>query len=315
MASVPSLIVQLTHDTYILNECLSFRFEKERYSPSTVLTGKWYCKQDEFDDVISLSLMIDGKMLHVGYPTSGCEVMYENGRRVLKVNSRGYTQALALNQPTPGLQFDIDLETLATSAVVCPGVSYQQNTPVVKYVNYYDGTSIWDAIVCYSIRATGTYPYIRGANTVSISTTPSDIGVVNVFPTNLISFGSGSDYSSLISEISESDADGTYATFVAQNEEAISKNIIRKKEIPFNYEWIMDSELGLQSMLNYSMRGMCYDKIKFFGYSGGDLLDYVAINYTNRLPYIGKISRLVLEGSQGNIITTVHCYRDAYCDN
>lgn len=312
MASVPSLIVQLSNDVFLLDDCISFRFEKERYTPSTRLTGKWLCKDFETDDIVSLGLIIDTNMIHLGYPTSGCEVVYENGARVLKVNSRGYTQALAQNQPTPGLQFDINLETLANSAVVCPSVGYQPDTPTVRYVNYYDGTSIWDAIVCYSIRATGTYPYIRGANTVNISP-PADIGIVNVFPTNLISFGSGHNYSNLISEISEADADGTYGTFVAQNPTAIAKNIIRKKEIPFNYQWIMDPELGLQAMLNYSMRGMSYDKIKFFGYSGGDLLDYVAVNFAGTKPYVGTISRLIIEGKQGSVTTTVYCYRDAYC--
>ena len=313
MSQIPSLVVQSQDNVYILNDCLSFRFEKDRYGVCTKLTGKWYCNNEDFSDVISLSLIIGDKMLHVGYP-AGCQTLYENGRRVLSVNSKGYTQALAQNQPAGGLQLDVNLETLANSAVICPSVTYQQNTPAVRYVNYYEGTTIWDSIVCYSVRATGTHPYIRGANTVRISP-PDDIGVINVFPTNLISFGTGHDYSNLISEISEADADGTAGTFTAQNQLAIQKNIFRKKEIPFNYEWIMDSELGLQTKLNYSTRGMSYDKIKFFGYAGGDLLDYVAINYQNKLPYIATVSKLVIEGKNGIVVTTVYCYRDAYCDN
>lgn len=313
MADTPSLAVQLNGRYLVLDKCISFRFEKERYSPCTVLTGKWYCNEYDIDEIYSLTFSINGIVLHFGFPSTGTEIAVENGRRVLVVNSRGYSQALAQNQPTPGLVSNVSLVSLATSAMACPNVSYEPNSPVVRYVNYYDGTSIWDAIVCYSIRATGTYPYIRGTNTVNISAIPQDIGTVIVNPWNIISRGEGSDYSNLISEISETSYAGANGEYVVQNQAAISRNIIRKKEIPFDHEWVMDSELGLITRLNYSMRGMYYVKFKYYGYTGGDIMDNFVVNYENRLPYIGRISRLVLEGSNGNVFTTVYCYLDAYC--
>ncbi len=312
MSTIASLIVQTQDGSIVLNNCISLRFEKERYSSCSKLSGKWCCDDYSFENMLSLTLILAGDIVHYGPPSQGCEVIDENGRRVLKVNSVGYTQALALNQPTPGLLTDVDLVTLATSAISCPNVTYQANTPIVNYVNYYDGTYIWDAIVCYGIRATGTYPYIRGANTVNISS-PSDVGVINVHPTTLISFGSGYDFTNMISEIHEADVDGTYGMYSIVNTTALAKNIIHKKEIPFDYEWIMDPNLGLQARINYSMRAMNYDKIKFAGFPGGDIMDYIAINYTGAQPYIGTVSRLIVEISQGKTVTTAYCYHDAYC--
>lgn len=312
-ADVATLSVQLNSSNILLDKCISFRFEKERYSNCTVLTGKWYCDGYDMDEIRSLTFGLNNRIMHFGYPSTGTEIAVENGRRVLKVNSKGYSSALSQNQPTPGLVPNINLESLATSALICPNVSYEPNTPVVSYVNYYDGTNIWDAIVCYSMRATGTYPYIRGTNTVNVSTLPSDIGTLIVSPNHIISRGEGSDYSNLISEISEMSYGGTYGEYVLRNQSAIERNIIRKKEIPFDHEWIMDPELGLITRLNYSMRRMLYVKFKFLGYSGGDLLDYFIVNYENALPYMGQISRLIVEGKNGNVFTTVYCYRDAYC--
>lgn len=312
MATEATLIVQTADTAIVLSDCISLRFEKERYSCCTKLSGKWSCEDYSFEDTVNIMLILSGSVVHFGPPSKGCEVIFENGRRILKVNSKGYTQALALNQPTPGLLTNIDLPTLAASAISCPNVNYQTNTPIVSYINYYDGTDIWDAIVCYGIRAAGTYPYIRGYNTVNIST-PSDIGVVNVHPRNLISFGSGYDYTNVISEIHEADIDGTSGAYSVANTTAITKNIIRKKEIPFDYEWIMDPILGLKARLDYSMRAMNYDKIKFVGFPGGDIMDYIAINYTAMQPYIGTISRLIVEISDGKTVTTAYCYHDAYC--
>ncbi len=312
MSTMASLIVQTQDGSIVLSDCISLRFEKERYSSCSKLSGKWSCDDYNFENMISLTLILTGDIVHYGPPSQGCEVIVENGRRVLKVNSVGYTQALALNQPTPGLLTNINLVTLATSAISCPNVTYQANTPIVNYVNYYDGTDIWDAIVCYGIRATGTYPYIRGANTVNISS-PSDIGVINVHPTNLISFGSGNNFTNMISEIHEADVDGTHGMYSMINSAALAKNIIRKKEIPFDYEWIMDPMLGLQARFNYSMRAMNYDKIKFVGFPGGDIMDYIAINNIGTQPYIGTVSRLIVEISQGKTVTTAYCYHDAYC--
>ncbi len=295
---------------YTLTKCLSFRFEKERYTPHTYIEGEWYMDSRDYSEIVLVTLKLNGTSVHLGYPC-GCEVISRNGRSVLKVRSRGYSDALTKNRPVPGLVTNIDLQTLGTSAVNCYGVSFEQNTPVVNYVNYYEGTTLWDAIVCYSIRATGLYPYIKGVNTVSVSR-PSLPSVLYLNESDLVERSSGCDYSNIISSISQSDVDGTANAFSASNSAALERNIIRHKDIPFDREWIMDPQLGLAAKLNYSMRGYRYDRFKTKGYLGNDIMDKLAINNTS---YISEISKITVTGGIDKpVMTEILCYHDGYTD-
>lgn len=304
-----SLIVTSTSGTYVLDDCISMRFEKERYTPYTLLEGQWYATSITPSEIISVSLTLGGKGIHYGYPALA-QFINKDGKQILKLRSKGYTDALSRNQPTAGLVPDVTLDSLANSAIICPNISYEANTPEVRYVNYYDGTSIWDAVVCYSIRAYGLYPYIRGSNTVRISR-PYDAGIVSIASTSLLSKGTGNDYSNLISAISESEITGEANAFNTIDSFAVSRNIIRKKEIPFDREWIMDPELGLKKRIDFSKRGVTYDFFTVLGYPGADLLDQFVIS---DLGYVGEVSKLVITASQENPVSTqIYCYHDAYC--
>ena len=294
----------------LANCCINFRFEKERYTPYTKLSGEWYCpKNFNIAEVVAVMLNIDGVMIHYGYPT-GIEIIKRDGRTVLKVSSVGYTAALASNQCKDGLLTDVDLSGLAAAGTAIPIVAYQQNTPTVNYVNYYDGTSSWDAIVCYSLRASGKYPYIYGYNTVRIE--PHDNPkVYSISESELVSRGSGTDYSKIISYISEKDVDGTPAAFTATNGLAAQRTIVRAREINFDREWIMDSEAGLRHRINYSMRAINYDSFGFCGYAGLDLLDRFRLEGAG---FEGEVDRIVVTASaEKGFVTTVECYHDGYC--
>lgn len=304
-----SLIVTTASATYMLSDCISMRFEKERYTPYTLLEGQWYAPNIIPSEIISVRLILGNKGIHYGYPCSA-QITYKDGKQILKLRSRGYTDALSRNQPTAGLVPNVTLDLLATSAIVCPNVGYEANTPEVNYVNYYDGTSIWDAIICYSIRAYGLYPYIRGANTVRISR-PSDMGIIVIPTSSLIQKGTGTDYSNLICAISESDITGEANAFNVFDDFAASRNIIRKREITFDREWIMDPELGLKMRIDRSKRGVNYDFFTVLGYPEADLLDQLVISELN---YVGEISKIQITASQEQPLTTqIYCYHDAYC--
>lgn len=295
--------------TYTLDECLYFRFVKERYTPYALLEGQWYCPGDNFNEVTATALIIDNNCIHYGFPCS-CEIIKKDGRCILKLRSRGYTDALAKNQPTAGLVSNINLEGLANSAVVCPNVDYEADTPTVSYVNYYDGTTIWDAVCAYAIRATGLYPYIRGANTVRVSR-PNDTVTLNTTTSSLLKRASGSNYINLISDISEADVSGNEGVYTISDATAYSKNIVRKKEITFDREWIMDPYNGLMARINYSQRGMYYDEFTLEGCWGVDLLDYFVVS---DISFVGEIDKIEITGSATKpVLTTISCYHDAYC--
>ena len=305
-----SLMLRYASKMVSLSNCINFRYEKERYTPYSVLTGRWYCPNDIlFGEIMSAILYIDGAIIHYGYPDS-IELEKKDGRNVLKVSSRGFTSALLTNQCDDNMLTDVNLDSLAAAGPVLPVVAYEKNTPTVSYVNYYDGTSCWDAIVCYAIRATGVYPYVRGYSDVCVSRIPSG-GSYSVTSDKLISRASGSDYSNLISEISEKDIDGTPSAFVISNGYANARMMTRCQKINFDREWIMDPKMGLQFKVDYSCRKMGYDIFSFLGYSGLDLLDSFSVT---DLGFKGEVDRLAVDASpERGFVTTVWCYHDRFC--
>lgn len=299
-----------TAKTSVLSYALDFLFEKERYSSSTHLTGKWIC-ETEISNVISLKLYIDGKLMHFGYPSKGTGYVKEEGRGVFKVNSYGYTKLLEENRPASGIVTNVDLNAILNSNYYIPNVSCQQSTPTVNYVNYYEGTSKWKAMICYSIRAYGIPPYIRNDNTV-LCTYPDDLNVIALDPYSILLMGKGSDLSRVISHISETDVDGTLNAFSLDNPSAISRSVTRHCDIPFDYEWVMDSELGLSYRINSSMKGMDFDYFTVKGYLGGDLLDHLTYLKSDGTTYLSPITKISVAGHKDGFTTTYYCYHDAY---
>lgn len=311
MTHTMQLMLRYSSQVVTLTNCISLRFEKERYTPYTELSGQWYCPSNiRIGEIITVILNIDGTVRHNGYPT-GVELLKKDGRTVIRISSRGYTAMLQTNQCPDGMLTDVNLTTLSRAAgVTLPVVAYQPNTPTVSYVNYYDGTNMWDAIVCYSIRATGVYPYIRGFNTVMVDA-PSPKADFSITSAQLISRGYSTDYSKLLTQISEKDIDGTTKTFVATNGIATQRSIMRVKEINFDREWIMDPADGLQFKLNCSTKAMSFDVFSYPGYSALDLLDSFEVT---DLAFTGEVDRLLITASaEKGFVTTVWCYHDKFC--
>lgn len=310
MPTIRLMVRFATSMIYLDNCCISMRFEKERYTPYTELHGQWYCPAGiQIGEIVSVMLYINNNVLHYGYP-SDIELLQKDGRTVLSISSVGYTAALLTNQCPDGLITDINLQGLAAKNAVFPVVAYQQDTPTVNYVNYYNGTSAWEAIVCYSLRATEKYPYIQGYNTVRVNP-PENRGYVGVTSAQLISRGNITDYKRIISRINEKDVDGTPDAFSIANSSAAQRTIVRSREINFDREWIMDPAKGLRYRIDYSMRAINCDVFSYLGYNAFDLLDSFAIT---DLSYVGEIDRFRITASADKgIITTVWCYHDNYC--
>ncbi len=294
-----------------LEDCVSVRFEKERYTPYTSLSGEWLCPQNvSMAEVYSLMFYADNVLLHYG-PPDLVEFYKKDGMTAIKVKSRGFSQGLPQNQCPDGLITDINLTSLvAASGVTLPNVTYQPNTPTVNYVNYYEGTDLWSAIVSYSLRASGSYPYIYGPNAVRIAKSGSE----RVYETSSLFMtrrAVSCDFSKIISKIHMRPIDGEGEGYSAQNPNAARRSIVRCREIPFDREWIMDPDAGLQSRLDYSRRAINSDSFTLPGYVPLDLLDTVSVTDLN---YSAEVSRIVLSGTAlTGLSTELTCYHDAYC--
>lgn len=304
------LTVRYSRSTANLTDCcISFRYEKERYTPYTTLSGEWYCPENiNLAEITTVMFYVDNKQVHNGYPAD-IEITKRDGRTVLKLSSKSYSSALTYNQCPDGLLSDVNLTTLVQKAgFTLPGVLYQQNTPVVNYVNYYNGTSLWDGIVSYSLRATGFYPYLQGVNTVAVSP-PAAPATLSCTSSDLISRGHLTDLSRPISKVTMRPIDGEGENYTLSNVLASRRNIVRCREIPFDREWIMDPEAGLQHMLDYSMRGINADIFTVYGWQNADILD--TLNVTD-LGFSGEISKISAQGSEKNgIVTKLWCYQNS----
>ena len=307
------LLLRYSKETVNLeNCCISMRFDKERYSAYTELHGQWYCPSaTKIDEIAAVILYIDNAVVHNGYPNS-LEILKKDGRTVLSVSSVSYTAALVNNQCEDGLITQVNLADLITRNGTYPGVQYEKDTPTVNYVNYYDGTSVWDSIVCYALRTTKTYPYIAGFNTVRVSP-PEARKTFSIVSGDLTSRGNCTDYSRMISSIYEKDIDGTPKAFTIMNTAATQRSIVRRREINFDREWIMDAGAGLNHRIDYSMRAVNCDVFSWLGYNAIDLLDMIKVT---DIGFSGEIDRIrVTASAEKGIETNVWCYHDNYCNN
>ena len=303
------LMARLARGALNLTDCISFRFEKDRFLPYTAVSGEWYCPRTAaLGEIMSIMLYIDNVLVHSGYPT-GATVMKKDGRTVLKVSSKGISALLEQNQCADGLVPDVDLAGLvAASGVTLPGITYQTGTPVVNYVNYYNGTSLWDGIVSYSRRAAKTYPYLYGPAQIRI-TPPEGAMPTELDGGDLIYRSNATDYSRIISSINMKPIDGEGEGYSYTNSVATRKGITRVREIPFDREWIMDPNEGLEARGDFSMRSINCDRFGFYGYKKVELLDGVTVPSEG---FSGTVCGFKVEGSAGRVTTEIRCDHDKY---
>lgn len=293
-----------------LENCLDFRFEKERYTPYTYFEGTWLSPISDLSEIVRVEVYHDTVLIHRGTP-DGVEMAMDKGRNILSVRSRGYSNALLKNRPATGIQTNVTLASIGSSAVICPFVNYEQNTPTVDLINYYENTSIWDAIVCYTQQATGTYPYIREVNTV-MSSKPQNPMTYIAACDSLLSRSYGSDYSKTVSAVTMSDTQGNSGVYSLVEPALTERNIIRLQSLPFDHEWMMNPQAGIYSRIAYSMRGYRYESFKLLGWIGVDLLDKLRLDDGSVDREISKLT--VIGGRDKPVITELTCYHDAFCD-
>lgn len=304
------LMVRLARQALNLTDCISFKLIRDRFTPYTRLSGEWYCpKETQPGEILTVMFYIDGNAVHIGMPC-GSEIIRRDEKTVLKLDSKSYSSLLLLNQCPDGLIPDINLEGLVkASGIAIPNTVFQTDTPTVNYVNYYDGTSLWDGIVCYSIRAGGTYPYLSGYNQIRISP-QKPTRTVEISDSNLIYHSSATDYSRIISKISMRSIDGEGGGYSLLNHLSPRTSIVRNQELPFDRKWIMDPDLGLKMKIDYSMRGLNCDKFGVLGYISADLLDSLSVPV---MSFSATVSAITVSGSpKTGIITEFRCDHDSY---
>ena len=67
--------------------CLSFRLEKERYTPFTTLTARFLTSRSDFGNPASVAFRLDNQLLHQGV-LDGLTMTKQKGMQTVQVSSR-----------------------------------------------------------------------------------------------------------------------------------------------------------------------------------------------------------------------------------
>lgn len=295
--------------TVNLNKCIYFNVNKERYTPYTSFNGSFIIN-DYYEEIISIKLFIDGNAVHYG-SVDMAKMTLKTGFYRLYISSRSYTLALGLNQPKPQINLSVSLSNLLSRNVALKNISYESGTKTINYIYVLDNSTLWDAVVAYALKAYNRYPYIYKTNEIRINL-PSDATSRNYYNNSIIEVYNGSTLSNLISHIHMRDTEGNYETYNLINDYAVSRDIIRHKQIPLDMQWLVDTNKALTSRVDYSKRGAKFKGIKVLGYSGEELFDKFAYNFGSSRNQSCTIHKLNISGKNNVIYTTMYQYDDAY---
>ena len=225
--------------------CLSFRLEKERYTPFTALTARFLTDSSDFGNPASVAFRLDDQLLHQGILDT-LTVTKQKGIRTVEISSRGFTSLLMQNQMAAGMLTGVTLQSLMEQYAV-PGVTYESGVTQTNYVWVKEGTSQWDAIVNYGYKYNRGYPYISGANEVRL--TRKAAGSISIDGNALLAAGGLVDYTRMVSHIHMADAEGNPDAFSLENPEATARNISRHRQIPLDLQYAAEPEACLEQKL------------------------------------------------------------------
>jgi hypothetical protein len=205
------------------------------------------------------------------------------------------------------LKSSVSLNTLVDSFITIPEISHQDDDTVVNYIYVKSSSSLWDAIVNLTHKVNEGHPYVCN-NTVMISKKENPF-TLTLTKDMVISSGAGVDTTKIVSDIHMQDINGTYSVYNLSNKVASNLNIVRHKQIDLDKQYLSNPQDALTHKINFSMRGYHFAYATYNGYQGEDICDYVTIfDYFPK----SRVSKLEIDGNNGNIVTKVYAYTDNY---
>lgn len=291
-----------------LTEAVSFTFIKERYTPYTYFTGvfKGSCIPNK---ITSVRFFCGGKMIHEGIADSIVSEV-RNGVKLISVKSYGFTMLLGQNQSEPGIISSPDLTKLISINLPIYKVNCESGTNTVNYVYINEKSTIWDAICIYAMKAYGTYPHIRGTNTVRCTRTGTSNFSYN--DEKILYTKRGVKLTNLISHSFTNDMSDEWS-YSRVNSYAVERNITKYKYYALDKEWVYNLNDENAYKMNYSDRGREYTEFCYSGYKSEDLLDRVTVSSEGIDLGNMEIDRIQISGSSKGIFTSISCYSDSYC--
>ncbi len=290
---------------------VSMSYDKEWYTPYSTLNIT-LLSETVLTDPNEVTVTINSKVIHDG-PINAMESQkYSDGRFLINIYSKGYTAALGVNQPIPKINSNVNLNDVLTSNIILPKITCESNTKKVNYIYILDKDTLWDAVVTYTIKAYGSYPYIRNANTVMA--TPPEAGYSTfTYTHDVLTTSYGTNLSNLISQINMKDYDDSYDTYELKNTYATDRSVIRETKINSDKQWLSDPETALKKRIYYSNRATKYRAVKISGYHGEDLFDKFTVKLQQgTFLALRRIHRIHIAANKNGVFTKLYTYYDSY---
>lgn len=285
---------------------IAFKFVNALYVPYTKLTATFYVNGKlKAGKVRRIELYIDGKLKHNGLPDYTKTQEYDDKTKVIIISS-GYSILLCQSEPFPQINSNVNLGDLIENNVNSPHVSFETGTSDEDYIYVKEKSTVWDAVIAYSLKNTGNYPYIRDVNKVMVSFL--DSVEINYTDVHKMDEATVLNTSSMVSQAFMSDLDGEY-TYSSVSTQAEKYGVARRKYYPLDYQWLYSPQIGLDAKLNYFIRDGLETSVRYCGYLGEQIMD--------KATYFGdvsgkRINYICILGNKKGIFTTVKFYDDAY---
>lgn len=305
-----SVLIKGYRDRLTFTDCISFNFDKERYTPYSVFSGSFLINVT-FGEIVDVEVTVNNTLIHKGVVDIFKKTISSKGM-ILYISSRGYSLSLGNCMLANEIKYGLTLTQLINQSYAPPYVTYSDTGKTVNYLYIKEHASLWEAIVNHSLKLGNFYPYISYPNKISCSMPVSQKNILLNNADSIISYSENVDNTKIISHIHMRDLDGTYNSFNLENSYATSRKIIRHKHINYDRQWTSDNTNGLQYKINYFMRGCKSFEVVYRGFNGEDINDAFLIQ-TNLIVLPSKnISVVNISGNSKGIFTKLTAYVDNY---
>lgn len=276
---------------------MSFVFEKDAYTPYTRLSAEFMNRSNALpSDCYGVKLRLGAKTVHFGIAdvyhstrSSGC---YRGS-----VSSRGYTSMLMENQIQPGLYTGITIDSLFSTFCPMQNIEHESND-ATSYIFVKPGSSMWDSIANLSFKLFSRYPYIKGANTVTMSL-PQSPKSLDLSFSKIFEYGSVTDTRKLASDFHMEDISGNYGTFDLSEPEAVNRSIVRHRYFELDRRFLSHPIMACEYRNMHAKFGLRRRTLTYSEYKGEDLFDRVTGGGITDKPILG----IKVTGNKKGIIT------------
>ena len=300
------ILVRRDLSTSTATDILSFSFRKDAYLPYTKLSAAFIADIADTDEYAEAKLYVNGHLIHHGCIET---LDLRKSGKVQKVylTSSGFTSQLCRNQIEPGLKMGVSLNSLMDSFCTLPYVEHENNADTSNYIYVKQNTAMWDAVASLSYKLAGTYPYIRGTNTVMI--TPFLLPVEHRFTESKCLFsGITADRRKLGSNYHMADINGEYGHYDLEDADTLSYKLVRHTYAELDMRFLYSPQQALEYRDKMDCRAMKSRYIVYSDYNGEDLWDRL---YIDGQP-VGRIGFVEINGSSKGIITRTGVYSDKF---